>query len=107
MGATRRGRVGSMSPPGGAPRPAATMADGPCPAKKPGGIGTDGRLQGRGSADPPNYPVPGAILIFKMKIIVNNDGTDPEPPPASGHGRLADSAWVIGRIICLFSIDGE
>ncbi|MFZ5812149.1 MAG: hypothetical protein ACOY4F_08920 [Thermodesulfobacteriota bacterium] len=30
----------------------------------------NGRLQGRGSADPPNYPVPGVFLILKMKMVV-------------------------------------
>ncbi|WP_211922173.1 hypothetical protein, partial [Desulfolutivibrio sulfodismutans] len=59
-----------------------TMADAPYPAKKPGGIGTDDRLQGRGSADPPNYPVPGTFLILKMRMVVNNGGA-----PGTGPGR--------------------
>ena len=84
------GGVGSLSPPGGAFRFAATMAHAPCPAKKPGGIGTDGRLQGRGSADPPNYPVPGDFLILKMRTLVKY-----EDRRAAGTGHMVKQAALV------------
>jgi hypothetical protein len=40
--------------------------------KSPAGSAQMAACKGCGSADPPNYPVPGDILILKMKIVVKN-----------------------------------